>query len=291
MISALVVNHNAADFLPRCLASLRAAARFGIDLETIVVDNASSDQSVERVHREFPEVFLESLPVNIGFGAANNHAARMARGDRLLLINADAWLDRDALLVLDRALNAEPKLGLVAPQLHYPDGGLQTTWAPTCGVVGETLQRLRNRMEGWSWNHRQLPPVLRWVTGPGWYSAACVLIRRRAWDTVDGFDERYFLYFEDVYLCRRLLRAGWRMRIDGRATAYHVRGASRHPSHHEVLYRPSQLAFYDACRPAWEASLLRRRLTRKLARMTAGDAREALTALLAQSPGTINDRH
>jgi GT2 family glycosyltransferase len=132
--------------------------------------------------------------------------------------------------------------------------------------------------------------VLRLITGPGWYSAACVLIRRRAWDTVDGFDERYFLYFEDIDLCRRLLRAGWSMRGDRRATAYHVRGASRHPSHHEVLYRPSQLAFYDTHRPPWEGRLLRRRLAKKLVRMPAGDRHQALASLLTQSPSTTTSR-
>lgn len=284
MISALVVSYNSARYLPRCLESLRAAAQSGVDLEIIVVDNASTDDSVDLVHRDFPEVFIEPLAINVGFGAANNHAARMARGDRFLLINSDAWLTEDALLVLDRALDSDAKLGLVAPQLRYPDGGLQTTWAATSGVVGEALQRLRNRLEGWSWNHRQVPPLLRLMTGPGWYSAACLLIRRRAWDMIDGFDERFFLYFEDVDLCSRLLRAGWRMRAEERADVHHVGGASRHPERHEVLYRTSQLTFYDAYRPAWEVTLLRRRLRKKLARIPPGDTHEALAALLATSP-------
>lgn len=286
MISALVVSHNAERYLARCLASLRAVAESGIELEIIVVDNASTDGSVDLIHRDFPDVFIEPLAVNVGFGAANNHAARLARGNRLLLLNSDAWLAPEAMLILDRALDSDAKLGLVAPQLRYPDGSLQTTWAPTCGVVGEALQRIRNRLEGWSVNHRQLPPVLRLLTGPGWYSAACLMVRRSAYDEVGGFDESYFLYFEDVDLCCRLLQAGWQLRADERAAAYHVGGASRDPERHEVLYRTSQLAFYEAYRPAWEVKLLRRRLHKKLARTPPGETHEALAAILAGPPQT-----
>jgi len=280
MISALVVSHNAATYLPRCLASLRTAARSGVELEVIVVDNASSDDSLLAITRDFPEVFVEALDHNIGFGAANNRAAALARGDRLLLINADAWLGEGALARLDRGLEADPRAGLIAPQLRDPDGGLQTTWAATSGVVGESLQRVRNRLEGYPFNHRLLPSLLRRVTGPGWYSAACCLLRRAAWDAVDGFDERYFLYFEDVDLCRRLVRAGWRMRTEARASVFHVRGASRDPEHHELRYRTSQLAYYERCRPRWECHFLRRRLARKLRQMPPGENRSTLAALL-----------
>lgn len=281
MITALVVSHNASAHIARCLDSLVAeAAAAAAALDIVVVDNASSDGTADLVRGGYPQVVLEALDENLGFGAANNRAARRARGDALLLINADAWLGPGALAALSDTLASDPRLALVAPQLRYPGGALQTTWAPTGGALGEAIQLLRNRMEGRPFNHRLLPPLLRLITGPGWYSAACLLLRRRAFETVGGFDERFFLYFEDVDLCRRLHAAGWKFAQAADAKVFHVRGASRDHGRHELRYRSSQLAYYAAARPAWESWLLRRRLRRRLRALPDDETRAGLAALL-----------
>lgn len=286
MISALIVTHNAASDIDRCLDSL-IATRASHEIEIVVVDNASEDDTVARVAARGDGIRVDALGENLGFGAANNRAAARANGDSLLLINADAWLAPDALGPMVETLGSDPRLGLVAPRLLNPDGSLQTTWAPTSGVIGEAIQRLRNRLEGRPFNHRLLPALLRPLTGAGWYSAACLLLRRSAFESVDGFDERYFLYFEDVDLCRRLLEAGWRMAQSRESTVFHRRGASRDPDRHEVRYRASQLAYYREARPRWEQRVLERKLRRRLRAMPRGGTRSALEALLeAPSPGS-----
>lgn len=296
--SVLVVNHNAGPYLQECLERLRAVAgeRRTQDgsLEIILVDNASTDGSTEAV-REFqergsdpaPPVRLIPLERNVGFGAGCNTAVRHAAGRYLLLLNPDAWIDGPSLLLLEEALDADSRLGAAAPALHYPDGPPQFVWAPRVGVPGEAVQRFRNRFEGASWNHRLLPKLLNPFLGPGWFSAACLLVRRSAFEGVGGFDEGFFLYFEDAELGLRLARKGWRQRQVEGARAWHARGVTTARRGTRLLspeverfYRASQLRYYDLHRPRWERSYLRRRLRRKFGRVADNEQRTALLRLL-----------
>jgi GT2 family glycosyltransferase len=278
MISVLVVNHDAREHLRHCLE--RLAAEAGSWGEVIVVDNASADGSAEMVRQEFPAVRFLASEENLGFGGANNRAAAIARGEMLLLLNSDAWLAGGALERLAGKLAATPEAGAAAPELRYPDGSRQFAWAPATGVWGEAVQKLRNRFEARAWVHRPPPALLRPLFGPGWLSAACLLVRKEAFDRVGGFDERFFLYFEDVDLCRRLRLAGWRLlTVDG-AVAYHVKGGSRPSRRGEVEYRRAQLYYYEKHRPRWENRYLGWRLRRKFARLEDPELRRELLALL-----------
>ncbi len=279
MISILVVNHDGRRHLQHCLEQL--ASQEGDYGEIVVVDNASADGSVEMVRAEFPSCRLLALEDNVGFGAANNRAAAAAAGDRLLLLNSDAWLAVGALPRLDAALTADPQLALAAPELRYPDERRQFAWAPETGVFGEALQMLRNRFESRAWAHRLPPRWLRPVLGPGWFSAACVLLRRAAFEAAGGFDEEIFMYFEDVDLSRRLRRAGWRLTSVPKAVAYHVKGGSRPSGRGEIEYRRAQLYYYRKHRPAWENRYLRARMRRKFSRCEDPDLRRDLLQLLA----------
>lgn len=276
MISILMVNFNSGDLV---IASLRQvfALRGELDFEVIVADNGSTDGSRERIEKEFPQALVLALGRNLGFGAANNRAAAIARGDSLLLLNSDAWPLPGALPQLAAKLAALPGIGLVCPLLFYPDGRPQFHGAPWTGVAGEALQMVRNRFESWSLVHR---------FGLGWYTAACVLIRRQAFEQVGGFDEKFFLYFEDVDLCRRLQRAGWQMATVRTARAIHIKGGSQHASGplSELEYRRGQLRYYLKHRPAWEIRFLWRRLHRKFMRLPPGPERDRLLAMLESSP-------
>ena len=279
-LSAIVVNHNGCPLLADCLSKLRSLPE--PPFEVVVVDNASTDGSQEMVRRDFPQVRLVALDDNLGFGVANNRGAAAARGELFLFLNSDAWLDDQALPRLVRSLEGSPDLALVAPQLRYPDGALQFTWAPTTGVVGEALQMLRNRFESRPWVHRPPPAPWRPWLGSGWLTAACWLMRRNAFESVGGFDERMFLYFEDVDLCLRLRRRGWRLRLVPEATAFHIKGGSQLGFRGEMLYRRSQLYYYRKHRPRWEDAWLRRRLGRKFRRLQDPDERRQMLALLEE---------
>jgi GT2 family glycosyltransferase len=259
MISVIIVNHNGEEHLRRCLVSLPGAE---VGNEILVVDNASSDGSLDMLRADFPEVRVLEQSRNLGFGAANNVAAAQARGEYLLLLNADAWLETEALKRLHERLQREERLALVAPTLLYPDGRRQFVWSPERGVAGEALQQLRNRFENRKWAHGAFMRRASRLVGRLWFTAACVLVRTEAFRVVGGFDERFFMYFEDVDLCVRLENAGWRLAHEPDAVVRHAGGFARDP-HIDDVYRPSQLRYYQLHRPRWEARLVERRLRRR----------------------------
>lgn len=259
MISAVVVNHNGGVELRRCLESLGPARA---ELEVLLVDNASTDGSPAVVREAFPWVRVLAQGENLGFGAANNLAAATAVGEFLLFLNADAWLEAGALGRLADRLGSDDRLALAAPRLLYPDGSRQFSWSPERGVLGEVLQQLRNPREASAWVHGPAARLASRIAGPLWYTAACVLVRAAAFREVGGFDERFFMYFEDVDLCVRLRAAGWRLVEESTAVARHAGGFARHPQVDE-LYRPSQLRYYALHRPRWEQRLIERRLRRR----------------------------
>ncbi len=259
MISVIVANHNGEEHLGRCLGSFVDSTLVS---EVLLVDNDSRDGSVDMVRRNFPSVQLLDQETNLGFAAANNIAAQRARGGALLLVNVDAWIAPEALKKLFARLDADSGLGLVTPQLRYPDGSRQFSWSPARGVVGEVMQKLRNPFEANSWAHGRVARGLARLAGRPWYTAACVLVRTAAYRAIGGFDTEYFMYFEDVDFCIRLEAAGWRLAVEPTAIAYHVGGFSRNVDV-DSLYRPSQLRFYENRRPAWEARYVERRLRRR----------------------------
>jgi len=278
MLTILIVNHNTRHHLEHALEQLeKQAAAWD---EVIVVDNASSDGSQKVLRQRFPFVRLLELSDNLGFGIANNRGAEIASGDKILLLNSDAWPTEGTLPRLAAVLDSNPRLGAVTPALRYPDGRHQFAWAPETGVFGETLQKLRNRFEAQPWAHH---PPARWLApllGPGWLTAACLLVRKAAFEAVGGFDENFFLYFEDVDLCRRLRHSGWGLEVVHEAQAVHVKGGSDRAQRAEFEYRRSQLAYYLKHRPAWENRFLRWKLRRKFLRLEGSRAREQLLGLL-----------
>jgi len=277
-ITAVIVNYNSRGHLSHCLE--RLTLQLGAHDEAIVVDNASSDGSQDHVYKRYPNVRLIALPQNVGFGAANNRGAQAARGEYLLLLNPDAWLADGSLEILRYALDRDETLGLAAPQIYYPDGRLQFTWAPTTGVLGEAVQKLRNPFEGRAWNHFTLPRLWRLVGDRGWYTAACLLVRREAFEAIGGFDPEIFLYFEDVDFCLRLRSASWRLGRVARAQAFHEKGGSQGGRPEDLHYRGGQLHYYRKHRPRWEVRLLERRLRRKFRKIGDEERRARLLALL-----------
>jgi N-acetylglucosaminyl-diphospho-decaprenol L-rhamnosyltransferase len=167
---------------------------------------------------------------NIGFGPAVNVAARAARAEFLLLHNPDAVLAPACVEMLLTTARTHPRLAVVAPRLTHGDGSSQVNggrfsgWLrelARCTGAGRPLRRVRAlaRREAFA------PPASGPVERP-WVSGAVMLVRREALLAVGGFDERFFLYYEDEDLCRRLRRLGWRVAVDATVTATHAVGGS-----------------------------------------------------------------
>jgi len=245
-VTAVVVSYNTREELRRCLASLRAHS--GLPCEILVVDNASTDGSADMVQSEYPEARVVRNRENVGFSRANNQGLREATGAYALILNSDAELAPGALPALAALLDARPRLGAVGPRTLNPDGTVQISFGPALTPLSEWRQRRLVRGV-----KRRHPSTLREAAAqaareqePDWLSGACLLARKEALDAVDGFDEGFFLYEEDVDLCLRLRRAGWGILFTPAAEVVHHLGRSMQadPGRARLEYHRSHLRFY-----------------------------------------------
>jgi GT2 family glycosyltransferase len=255
-LSVIVVNYNAGPLLEVCLASIR---RYGGDLalEVLVVDNASTDGSLEALRR-FPEVRLIPNCDNRGFAAAVNQGLESAAGRCFLLLNPDTEVVSPVFRTLLAFAEAHPDAGVVGPRLRNPDGSLQTSAYrfPTLFQAAGTVLRLRRVVPvgflrarlGW-WLGRYFGQLDPHVTARpvDYVTGACMLIRREVVERIGGFDPRFFLYFEEKDFCLRAGEAGWRVWFDPAAeVVHHIGGSSGGRPEITVLERMrSMRQFYD----------------------------------------------
>jgi len=227
--SVVIVSFNTREILRNCLSSLYEAIG-SRDIEVIVVDNASRDGSADMVASAFPRVVLVRSDVNLGFAAGNNAAFRRARGRHIVLLNPDTLLGSDA---LDRALahmDAVPSVGMAGGRLLNRNGVDEPAARMFPSVLNDFLalsglaarfprSRLFGRFDR-TWATASRPADVDWVPG------AFAIIRREVLETVGDFDERFFLYYEEVDLCRRIKAAGWRVRYWPDIVVHHWGGES-----------------------------------------------------------------
>jgi N-acetylglucosaminyl-diphospho-decaprenol L-rhamnosyltransferase len=229
-VTAIIVSWNTRDLVRRCLESLDRHRPAGVTMETVLVDNASGDGTAEMVAAEWPEVRLIANEDNIGYTRANNQGIRVSRGRYLLLINADAFLTDGCLERMLACAEADPRAGAVGPRLVYGDGSWQR-W--TAGREPSLMAAA-----GYYLFLERLFPTVRALDGiylardvrrpfrPDWVSSACMLVRKAALDQVGLMDERFFVYMDDVDLCRRLREGGWNVWYCPEAEAIHLMGQS-----------------------------------------------------------------
>lgn len=218
-IDVVVVNFNAREYLRSCLLTVLPQH----PAQVVVVDNASEDGSVEMMRTEFPDVHLIVNEADVGYGAGANQGIAACRARHVLLLSADTLLHPGVLRALDGQLERHPSAAIVGPRLVRPDGSLQRSGRPwpepiTLRPLIRHIPRLRDRYLGtWPHTRDRLVP---------WLSGAALAIRREAFERVGGFDTAFFLYYEEVDLCRRLGAAGWQKRFTPQATVSHAGGAS-----------------------------------------------------------------
>lgn len=207
-VSVLVINWNTRDLLRACLHSIDRTVGFD-SVHCIVVDNASDDHSAAMVREEFPQVELISSQANLGFSRANNLAYTRTVGDLILLLNPDAELHDHSLDQLVIYLDEHPKAGMVGPRLVNPDGSLQVSAHPFPTLFRETWRLFH--LDAWIalskyptafWQSTTAQPV-------DVLMGACILLRRQAVPSGTFFDEQFFIYSEEVDLCKRVKSEGW----------------------------------------------------------------------------------
>jgi N-acetylglucosaminyl-diphospho-decaprenol L-rhamnosyltransferase len=233
-LSAIIVNFNAGGELRHALTSI-ANEMAGREWEAVVVDNASVDGSQEIALEFSPHTRLICNDTNVGFGRGVNQGVAASRSPLILIINPDCRLEAGALAELRRALDAFPSCAIAGPRILDPDGTEQGSARGDpdmlTGLFGRNT-RLRRLFPGLAVSRRNVVDVPGGRSAKSgahivdWVSGACMLARRDALLSVKGFDERFFLYWEDADLCRRLRARGYEIRYAPGATAVHQVGQS-----------------------------------------------------------------
>lgn len=212
-VAVVIVNWNACTLLVNCLRSL--IAQDGVTKQVIVVDNASTDSSVEAVRACFPEVRLLANSRNVGFAAANNQGARLATGRYLLLLNPDTELSAGSLADLVLFADAHPDAVAIGPRLLNADGSQQrSAWRGFPGLATALIDALYLWKLPWlpiSRTSELTQDELRRPQSVDHLLGACILIRRAAWEGVGPLDERFFLFLEETDWCRRARAGGWQV--------------------------------------------------------------------------------
>ena len=248
-IAVVIVNYNTREHLRACLATVQAEAPG----EVVVVDNASSDHSVDMVRAAYPWVVLHANETNPGSGAAANQAIASCTAKYVLLLNSDILLLPGALQALSTYLDQHPRAAIVGPRLENLDRSLQASCFQFPGTFmwlldNDYLRPLtrhipfcRNRfLRTWPYTHNRLVP---WVKG------AALAIRRKAFEAVGGFDKSFFMYFEETDLCHRLQAIGWEVHFTPVTTILHVGEASTRQYRTDMIaqFIVSRILFFQRC--------------------------------------------
>lgn len=228
-LSVVIVSFNTREVLRECLEALQRESE-GLRVETLIVDNNSFDGSPEMVEADFPHARLFRSKVNLGFGAANNVALEVAQGRYIVLLNSDAFLRPGSLRLAIQHMDERPEAGLSGARLVGRDDSwqpsarmfpsLKTDFFVYTGLAGRfPHSRLFGRFDR-TWADQSQPAVVDWV--PGAFS----IIRADVLAKVGFFDPIFFLYAEEVDLCRRIQQAGYEIWYWPDIVVVHIGGES-----------------------------------------------------------------
>jgi N-acetylglucosaminyl-diphospho-decaprenol L-rhamnosyltransferase len=276
VVTAVLVTYNSAACIGNCLESLLAQIP---EVEIVVVDNASSDQTESVVSATAPQARFMPAGANIGFGRACNLGVDSARNEKILFLNPDVTVEAVDEQALADLLLVQP-FGLVAPALDgEAELRLRTDGSWTGDLVHHTIETLRPHE--WSASHTRRP---RGGNGPAWLGGAMLLVDRQEFINVGRFDSRFFLYYEDRDLSRRYRRAGLPLRTTNAIAGHHSGGESS--AHDDIRAGPMAWSFLG-----WIQFLYiheGERTARRAAALSLGSLRAirlALTGLRLIAPG------
>lgn len=227
-VSVFIVTYNSSSLLSACLDSLLTQSYGNIDI--IVVDNDSSDDTVDLLLKHYPQIQLIANTTNLGFGNANNLALKHAKGDYIALLNPDATLPTNCIELAVQHMESNPEVGMGGGLLQnqhlewqpsarkFPS--LLNEWLVLSGLANRfSKNRFFGRFDR-SWADPHEPAIVDWVPG------AFAILRRNLINQINLFDPRFFLYYEEVDLCRRIYKAGFCVKYWPDLMITHIGGAS-----------------------------------------------------------------
>lgn len=245
-LSIIIVSYNTRELLASCLSAIYQNTE--TPFEIIVVDNHSTDGSIEKVKAAYPQVRVIESETNLGFSKANNLGARASKGELLLFLNSDTQVRLWALDRLVAFLEDHSEVGIVGPRVVYPNGRYQLSAGALPSLWQEWKdRRLYRRVRSGDEDLRER--VARKFQAPrevGWVTGSCLMIRRELFEALGGFDESIFMYFEDKDLCKRAAERGSKVVYFPEAEIIHVLGGSSSEERARLqrIYRESQGTYY-----------------------------------------------
>jgi N-acetylglucosaminyl-diphospho-decaprenol L-rhamnosyltransferase len=256
-VSAVIVNYNTRRHVLDCIRSLREE---GVT-DVVVADNGSEDGSAEAISNADSEVTVVPTGGNLGYGGGANRGSAVARGDLLLVCNADVRIEPGAVKSLVAALDADDRRAVVGPLIEDIEGSIYASpreFPSVADALGHGFIGLVAPGNRFSRRYRMLDSERAQVAEADWVSGACFLVRRRAWENLGGFDESYFMFAEDVDLCWRAWKSGWTVAFEPAARVVHVRGAATDlaPYRMIVAHHRSLLTFAHRTLGGWRRCLL-----------------------------------
>ncbi len=248
-LSVIIVSWNVRNDILNCLCSLDGAL-FSRSFETIVIDNASSDGSVWEIRKEFPKVKCIDNGRNYGFAKANNQGVKSAKGEYLFFLNPDTIMHSGALEYLIDFMDNNKDVGMCGPKLLNDDGSIQRSVRRFPSYRGALYRFTFLRYFKIFKNSYQ-----RWLMRDFDYQSqrdvdqlmgAALLVRKSIIEKQGGFDERYFMYYEEVDLCYRIKQNGWRIVYLPQACITHLGGRSSQqvPAAKRIMMLKSMLKFF-----------------------------------------------
>lgn len=223
-LSVVILNYNVCHFLEQCILSVQRAIK-GIDAEIIVIDNASSDDSCKMVRDKFPAITLIQNTENVGFSRANNQAVAVAKGQYVCILNPDTAVSEDTFILALKRADSLPNLGALGCYLMDGTGHFLPESKRNLPTPMRSLLKLLGRTKGKNGYYALLLDTdqagqVEILVG------AFMLLKRKVYEQVGGFDEDYFMYGEDIDLSYKLMKAGYQNWYDGGFTVLHYKGES-----------------------------------------------------------------
>lgn len=247
-VSIIIVSWNVADLLAACLRSLQVVDNTYAQ-EIIVVDSASTDETVARVRQEFPEITLLPQTENLGFSRCNNIGLAKATGRHLLLLNPDTEVIGHAVDQMVAYLDAHPEVGIVGPHTLNTDHTTQSTrrrfpTVPLAFFESTWLQPYTPK--AWLDRYYMTDQPDTGVFEVDWVQGSALMTRREVYQQIDGLDEQYVMFFEELDWCKRAKDAGWRVAYLGTAQIVHHGGKSTDQvvANKHIYFQRSKLHYF-----------------------------------------------
>lgn len=225
-VSVIIVNYNTEDVLADCIESVYEKTH-GVEFEIIVVDNKSQEGSLGRLENRYPEINFLFLHRNLGFGQANNEGAKLARGKYLFLLNPDTLLINNAIKILYEHNEQNPNVGICGGNMYKKDMSYASSYYDVDFLRLE-YRIIFNRKRVVGFNTSNKTKEVNVIVG------ADLFISKHLFDEFNGFDADFFMYFEEVELCYRIQKAGYKIISVPQAELIHLQGSSAENKNEEL---------------------------------------------------------